>query len=183
VGAQGEAYAAYVQATLNDERERAKVLSERAAATTTTSSAFVGLVHALAVLLTGKDYAYTGAAAAGLLVGLLAFAVATLLGFVANLSRTYEVAAIETMSEMTTTRWTDSDVDARNTVAYVNLNTVKSLRDTNATKARCLKWALGVQLSGVVVVIITLALQLPAVVASPGPASSISPSAVPTATQ
>lgn len=157
---QGEAYAAFIERELDQEHERSKALSDRAAAITTTSSAFLGLVLTLTVLVTGKEYTYSGSGALGVLLGLLLFVVAALLGFIANIARKYELASPDTLLAMVDEHWTDQEVDARNVVAYSNVVTIDSLRGGNNTKARLLKWGAGVQVAAVVAVILALGLEL-----------------------
>lgn len=159
---QGETYAAYIASTLSSEHARGKALSDRAAAVTTTSSAFLALVLTLTVLVTGDDRKFSATEMNWVSIGFVALAVASATGLYANFTRKYEVASMETMHDMISGHWTDDEVDARNAVAYLNYKTTDSLRGLNKIKSVALTVALSLQIVGVVAVLVGLVASLPA---------------------
>lgn len=164
---QGETYAAHIEAELKAEYDRTTALNDRATAVTTASSAFLALVLALVALVSGKDFKVTEAGLLGVLVSLIFFTGASVCGFVAALSRRYKVTAVRTLREMINSRWTDHEVDARNTVTYTNIATIDSLREGNNFKANFLAWAAGLQLVAIALLILTLAVQFGPLLSEP----------------
>lgn len=157
---QGEAYASHVEAELKAEYERTTALNTRAAAITTTSSAFLALVFTLTAVVTGKDFKATDWGARGVVAALVFFVAAELLGLVAGFSRKYTVTALDTLEAMVEEHWRDDEVDARNVVAFTNVKTIGSLREGNNAKAKLLVLAAGLQLIAIAVLIVALAAQL-----------------------
>ena len=160
---QGETYSAHIEQQLYYERERRKTLDARALAVTTTSSAFVGLALALSVLVTGKDYKFTGAGGAVVVASLLAFVTAAVFGLVANMMKPHDVTSSETLLKMVREHWKDDEVDARNIVATLNIRTIDTLRTGSNAKVVWIKRAAAVQLAAVLLLIVAVAAEVSAV--------------------
>lgn len=160
---QGETYAGHIAAQLAAERERRKNLDARGLAMTTTSAAFVGLTVGLATLVVGKDPVVSAPAAVVVVLSLLAFVGAAVLGLVANAMREHEVTSGSTMVEMVTSHWTDDEVDARNQVAALDLSTVESLRTGSNSKAGTLRSAAVLQLVAVLLLVLAVVLHVSSV--------------------
>ena len=157
---QGETYAGHIEAQREVELDRRSALDDRALGVTKTNSAFLALVFALSVLVTGEDYLFTGLAALAVVVALFFFVSAAVLGLVANLMRDYEVTGAETMQAMLTAHWQDDEVEARNAVATANLRTIRSLRSGNDEKVRWIKRAVVLQFGAITVLVAALAIAL-----------------------
>lgn len=160
MASQGETYVRFVEAELKAEHERRTSLDSRAAAVTTTSSAFIALAGALTVLVTGKDYAFSDGGARGVMLSAASLLLAALIACVAAASRRYEVTKGQTLEKMFTEHWTDTEVTARFTSGWLNVKTIKSLRTGNNRKAGQLIVAHALQVSGIAGLIVTLAWEL-----------------------
>jgi len=79
---------------------------------------------------------------------LLAFAVAAICGIVVTGLRWYDVASPDQLRTMLTAKWPSDEVDARNYVAELDVDTIESLRRGNKKKADWLVAALGAQVIG-----------------------------------
>jgi hypothetical protein len=144
---QGKAYTDFIQAELEAERERRKSLDNRGASVVTTSSALATAVFALGAFVTGQTTFRPDIITIwSLLGGLGLFALGAFCGFMANRSIPYEVTNTDTLLEMRSGHWTDKEVDARNTVAHRNIQTIATLRAGNDKKAWWVTTALVFQL-------------------------------------
>ena len=157
---QGETYAKFIEAELKAEDERKATLNSRALGIATTSSAFLALVFTLTVLVTGKDFKVSASGSRWILFALVLFAVASLLGLLASSLRAFVVIAPESLEALVGDHWTDEEVDARNQIAYLNVQTISTIRTGNNWKATLIGWGIGFQLSAILVLIGTLAWEL-----------------------
>ena len=114
-----------------------------------TSTRLWGLALALSVLVTGKDYRFTGFGAVVVVGSLLAFVVAAVLGLWANMMKAHEVSSSDTLMKMVREHWKDDEVDARNIVATLNIRTIDSLRTGSNVKVVWIKRAAAIQLVAV----------------------------------
>lgn len=154
-------YAKFIEAELKAEHDRRTALDARAATVATSSSAFIALSGALTVLATGKDYAFTGQGARGVLLTLASFLVSAAFALVASGSRTYAVATADTLDAMLgADHWTDDEATARLAVSVANVKTIRSLRRGNNRKAGLLVIAHVFQVLAVAGFIVTLAWEL-----------------------
>lgn len=157
---QGDVYAKFIESELKLEYERRSALDGRALAVSTSSSAFLALVFALFVVVTGKDYKFSSGGTRGLLLSLAFFIAAAVLGLIANAAREYEVPAVDTLRLMTSDHWIDSEVDARNITAGLNVTSIAALRCGNNSKARLVVVAFLFQMAAVVGIVATVAWEL-----------------------
>ena len=157
---QGDTYAQFIESELKLEYERRSTLDSRALAVATSSSAFLALVFAVSVVVTGKDYKFSHGGTRGLLITLASFIAAAALGLVANAAREYEVPAVATLRLMTSDHWTDREVDARNITAGLNVTAIAFLRGGNNSKARLVVVAFLFQMAAVLGIVATLTWEL-----------------------
>lgn len=161
MASQGETYAAFIAGELAREHERRTALDTRATSVAASSSGFIAVAGALTVLVTDKDFTFSPAGARGLLLSLVSFLVAASVGMLAHGSRRYEVTKGSTLQAMIgPDHWSDSEVTARNQVAWANLQTTRSLRRGNNRKAGQLVVSHIFQLAGTAGFIVTLAYEL-----------------------
>jgi hypothetical protein len=135
----GEIFAEHVAKNLEAEFERRKTLEARGGTIITTSAAMLALIVAVSALLLGKDKVVLASAAAPILVvtSLITFVIANVLAiFVQNYSLAYTITADETLDDMTGSRWTSTEDNARRVCVQRQVNTIKSLRQGNTWKAR-----------------------------------------------
>lgn len=157
---QGATYAAFVEAELAAEYDRRAAVDGRASTVVTTSGAFVALVTAVTVLVTGSPYRFSAAGSRGLLASLASLLVSASLALVASQSRDYCVAGAGTLLRMTNEHWTDSEVTARNVCAHLRSETIGSLRRGSNRKAGLLIIAFVFQMAALVGLVATVAYEL-----------------------
>lgn len=143
---QGTVYAAFVDARLKVERDRRAGLESRAANVVTSSAALVSLVFALVAVVLGKDHTVASGARWGVIVALALFAVAGIFALVAGMLRRYTVPDDATLNTALGEHWTDTETTARLTCAWLDLDTLLTLRRGNNQKTWWLDWALRIQL-------------------------------------
>lgn len=157
---QGETYAKFIEGELKFEYERRTAVESRALAVATSSSAFLALVFALSALVLGKEHKFSAKGAVAVIAALILFAIAAVIGLVANASRVYEVPSVPTLSAMTKAHWKDSEIAARNVSAVLNVKTIASLRNGNNDKAELVRIAFVVQLLAIAVLLVALSIEL-----------------------
>lgn len=148
---QGSVYAAFVEERLKTERERRATQEARAIAVVTSSAALVSLIFALAALVIGKDYQFTSGAKWFVVAALALFALGGLSALIAGLLLEYDVPDDATLQACLGNHWTDTETSARLSCAWMNLDTLLSLRRGNNRKSWWLDWALRVQVLAVAV--------------------------------
>lgn len=146
---QGDRYSTFIEGQLKDERDRRASHEARGAAMVTSSAAFVTLVFALTAVVVGEKHKYGAPTKVGVILSLLFFIGAAVAGLGANRLISYRVASDTAMRTMLSTRWSDSEVTARNSCAWQNVETLQDLRIGNNAKARLITRGLTVQLVGV----------------------------------
>jgi hypothetical protein len=161
---QGTVYAQYIERELRSERERRGVLEARAAAVVSTSAGISSvLVALLAFTYGGRDPTAAPGWAWGLVVTLVAFALAAALAtLAAGLRPRHTVGQVNTLEAMRTTHWRDAEQDARNVVMKIDIGTIDTLRKGNATKSRLVSVAHGAQFLAVTFLAVTLSGRLAA---------------------
>jgi hypothetical protein len=142
---QGATYAAFIQSELDREHERRGSVNSRAATAITSATGLVTLTLAAVAVIKGESTLLHGAAEAWLVVGVAALLVAAILAVLSGVNWRYHVTTAETLAEMRTTHWGDSEVTASNVVAHCNILTVTSLRAGTNVKMTLLLSAYGVQ--------------------------------------
>ncbi|WP_273653438.1 hypothetical protein [Cellulomonas fimi] len=143
---QGSVYAAYIARNLTNERERRTALEARAGTVTSTSAALVALVATVGAWLGGSGRTYATGTVAAVVVALALFIASALLALVCGQLRPYQVPDPATLQAFITVSWTDTEVTARNNAAWLDLDTLTTLREGNGTKSRALDWSLRAQL-------------------------------------
>ncbi len=81
---------------------------------------------------------------------LILFCAAALAGLRANRLVKVHVVKPEVLETLRTTRWNDSNQDARSVVAYARIRAAQELRQLNDSKARDVRIGLGAQVSALV---------------------------------
>lgn len=157
---QGETYVGYVRHLLEEERRRRDTIDERAASVVTSSSATAVLVSTAVGLAAGFELRVDALTVTAVAVALLAFLVAVLMAVLASRLEPYAVPDTRTLELFLTQRWTDTETTARNNTAWLDLDTVGSLRRGNARKSWALAWALRIQLVAVAAVVLAVAVEL-----------------------
>lgn len=159
----GTVYSACIDAELKAERERRVACDSRGQNLVTSSGALVTLFGGLAVLVkTGTVVKFPAFVVILVCAALVLLAGAATCGIVASWSRLYAVTASSTLRAMVADHWDDSEVDARNNVSRLNVNTVRTLRSGNTFKAR---WV-GVGLVVQVLALVTLGASVVVVIAN-----------------
>ncbi|MDX3192105.1 hypothetical protein PV458_27155 [Streptomyces sp. MN03-5084-2B] len=137
---------AFIEAELKAERERRTGQEARGQALITTSGALVTLlVGVAAVVKTAATLRFPPSVSITVGTALLLFAVAAGCGVAVGWNRHYAVAKATTLTRMLTDHWTDDEVDARNHVATLLVETLGTLRRANELKARWVLVGLVVQ--------------------------------------
>jgi hypothetical protein len=142
---QGATYAAFIQMELDRELERRDSANSRAATAITSATGLVTLTLAAVAVLKGQSTLLHGTSEAWLVVGVIALLVAAVLAVLAGVNWRYNVTTPETLAEMRTTRWGDSEVTASNVVTHCNILTITSLRAGTNVKMTFLLSAYGIQ--------------------------------------
>lgn len=148
---QGKTYAAFIEAEVKAERERRVAFDARGQALITTSGVLVTLLTGVAtVVKTAATPRFPPVVTVTTGAALLLFAAAAGCGVVAGWNRHYAVARSATLGQMVANHWTDDEVDARNNVATLLVNTLETLRRANGFKARWVATGLIVQVVALV---------------------------------
>lgn len=126
----------------------------------TSSAALVSLVLALVAIVRGKDHQITSGARWGVIGALALFVIAGLLALVAGMLRKYTVPDDVNLKSALGEHWTDTETTARLTCAWLDLDTLLSLRKGNNQKTWWLDWALRVQLCAVAILASAIGWQL-----------------------
>ncbi len=145
---QGKSYSAFVELELKTERDRRAAYDARGQAIITTSAGLVTLLVALATLVrSAGSVAFPHAARLPLVLVLAGLASAAALGILASWNFRYAAVKSATLGVMVRAHWKDHEVDARNSIATMQILTVDSLRKANNRKALLVSWALVAQLA------------------------------------
>ncbi|WP_456788329.1 hypothetical protein [Cellulomonas sp. P5_C5] len=154
---QGEVYAAFIARNVATERERRTALESRATTVTSTSAALVALVATVSGWLAGSGRVYAAGTVTAVVVALALFVASAFLALVCGQLRAYQVPDPEFLKEFLSTRWTDTEITARNNAAWLDLDTLTTLRDGNAIKSMALDWSLRTQLLALVALAVAVA--------------------------
>ena len=127
----GKQYAAFIEAELKAETDRRDSVNTRAATALTSAAGLVTLVLAVFAVLLGKDFrlaGLTGWAKAYLAVALFALLGSAICAVVAGRPWRIKLTKPKTLYMMINEHWNDSEEDARNNIAYANVEVIASLR-------------------------------------------------------
>jgi hypothetical protein len=154
---QGKTYSAFIEAELKAERDRRASLDARGLAVVTTSASLVTLLAAVgAFASTAANFRLPGTAVPWLIVTLVGFVVATILGILANANGRYKVTDRPALDRMRTEHWTDQTAQAMVNVAYINTVTSDTLRRGNNIKVGLATSALSAQLIALIALAVTV---------------------------
>ncbi|GAA5096407.1 hypothetical protein [Nocardia iowensis] len=155
---QGQTYAAFIETELKTERERRATFDARGQALVTTSGALFTLLAGVAALV--KTPATTRLPSAVLPMGtvtLLLFVGAAICGAIAGWNRWYAVAAADTLAVMVSAdHWIDDEVDARNYLSTLAVETLRTLRTSTDLKAKWVGIGLVIQVLALVALGVTV---------------------------
>lgn len=150
--ADANSFADFIASDLEVERARRAAQEKASVEVIKASSAFVALVVAGSALLLGKDFTASEPIVQWLIIGALAlFVLSALSALVVGQLVPYRVASTGTMEAALTTHWNAPEVDRLAAVAWINFDTLTSLRDQCNKKSTWLTWALRFQVGGALV--------------------------------
>lgn len=155
---QGFEYADFVKGELADEEARRSSVNTRAFTSITASGTQFAIATGLLLFLRGKDWLPRHGAAWAFAVSLSLYLMSVGLGLLATQSHKTSVASPETMRRMLTDRWTDHQVDARNSVAFVRVNAIEALRQGTGSKAKWLKRSVWARISAMTALAVAVVL-------------------------
>ena len=139
---QGAYYRDFIAVRLVAERERRQRLDDRSASVTTGSSALLTLIAALTALIVTKDVTMGKGPGALLLIALGLFATASGLSMRASMLMEYKVPSKDALQAMVDSHWTDTEASQLLACAWMDLDTLLSMRSVNKKKAWWLNIAL-----------------------------------------
>jgi hypothetical protein len=137
----GSSYGHTIQSQLDEERARKTSLESRGIGIVTSSGALATLLFGLVVFTRGNVNQFHvdigGVAKWALIVGVLLFAVASLMGLAANLPLDYREASIQKLKErVVKAEWDAQDpVEAARYDAVLNVQVLEAARKINGVKA------------------------------------------------
>lgn len=155
---QGSEYADFIQGELADEEARRSSVNNRAFTSITASGTQFAIATGLLLFLRGKDWLPRHGAAWAFAMSLSLYLISVGLGLLATQSHTTSVASPQTMRSMLTTRWTDHQVDARNSVAAVRVNAIEALREGTEHKTKWLKQSVSAQIAAMTALAVAVVL-------------------------
>jgi len=148
---QGSEYANFIQAALSREYTARDLVNSRAGTSITSATGLVTLTLAVVAVFKGQQYTLHGGALAALTAALICLFGAGALAVLAGINWRYTVASTATMHMMLAQpHWLDDEVDARNQVAYTNVETIDTLRHGTTIKYRLLLAAWCAQVAAII---------------------------------
>jgi hypothetical protein len=152
---QGEVYAQFVAAEVDQERKRRERLDARGTATITASAALLGLAAAIGIFDPASLSKQPIALAGIFVVGALLILVSAVLAMAAGWLHGYKVADIEDVDKLLSAdHWGESQVTARGRVAWLNARTLNTLRAGSDEKSNKLLISHRFQLVGMVLILV-----------------------------
>ena len=146
--AAGKIYEQVTAAVVASEFDRKKTLEGRGSTLVTASASLLTLTFGVIFVVTGKDYLFKSGWAVGLLLAsLAAFLVSAVIAvFVAVEGTEYAVIADETLDALTTEdKWNKTEDNARLMWVRRQVDTAKSLRESNNKNVTRVAWSLWIQ--------------------------------------
>ncbi|MBX3099567.1 MAG: hypothetical protein KF761_08305 [Salinibacterium sp.] len=144
----GATYSLFIENELKIERARRELQTKTATAVITTSSALIALLVALFALLAGKDFVFQAGARWVVIAALALFFLSAVAALVAGQLVEYLVADETTLSRILNDHWGDTVNDSRLASAWINFDTLVSLRRGCNARSWWLDWALRLQVLG-----------------------------------
>jgi hypothetical protein len=157
---QGKNYSEFVSHNAELEQSRRSSLDARGVGILTSNGAVTTLIFGILAVIKGENFVLTTAARWGVIVTLALLMVSAFFGMYATRLIEYEIASIADLQKMTGELWTSSETTARNICAASTISTVDTLRKGNNTKASRVSWAINFQLSGFVVLAVSVIIEL-----------------------
>jgi hypothetical protein len=154
----GERYAEFIEAQLAAELARRDSVNTRAASILTSAVGLVTLALAVFAVLRGKDFVLTGCARVWLVAALLSLCVSALFAVGAGFPWTMKLVDPTTLLALVDDHWADSDDDALNAAAYMNVKTIESLQPGTKKKTWLFLTAGALQIVAVTALAICVAL-------------------------
>lgn len=153
-----EVYGSFIHDELKGEIARKSSLEARGLAVVTTSATLLTAMLALGVFVSGQEgFSLAGGTVGLLLVALVAFICAAILGLLSNRVMRYLVASVPSLHLMLDEHWRDDVLEARAVVALAQIQTIEAVRAGNDRKARLLIAAMASQLAAAALVSVAVA--------------------------
>ncbi len=162
----GASFGRTIKDQLDEERARKNSLEARGIGIVTSSGALATLLFGLVAFTHGTNpqlHWNIGAPAKGsLLVGVLLFATAALLGLAANYPGAYKEASVEKLKErVAPDEWAKPDpIGAARRDAEVNVGTIDAARRINGKKAKAIRWGIAAEAVAAVAVALAVAFEI-----------------------
>ena len=162
----GASFGPTIKDQLDEERSRKNSLEARGIGIVTSSGALATLLFGLVAFTRGTNtqlhWDIGTPAKFALLVGVLLFAIAALLGLAANYPGDYKEVSVEKLKErVTVDEWTKPDpVGAARRDAAANVGTIDAARQINGNKARAIRWGIAAEAGAAVAVAVAVALEI-----------------------
>lgn len=146
-----EIYAAVIDHELEQERERATSLEQRAMAVVTSSGVLVTLVFGFGTLIKGQESFHLSLATRIILaLALVSFVVAAVMSLLTNRPHAYKPLGVKTdLQRMVFELWSIPAGSARRSVAEFRVGEVDRWRDNNMIKAANLQRAIAMECCGI----------------------------------
>ena len=155
-----EIYAAVIEYELEQERERAKSLEQRALAVITNSGVLVTLIFGFGALVKGQAGIASHLpliAHIALALALVAFVVAAIMSLLTNRPRAYKPLGVRTdLQRMVVDLWTMPADSARRAIAEFRVGEIDRWRDNNMLKATSLQYAIAMECCGIGLVALSM---------------------------
>jgi hypothetical protein len=146
-----EIYAAVIDHELEQERERATSLEQRAMAVVTSSGILVTLVFGFGTFIKGQGNFHPPLSARIILaLALVSFVVATVMSLLTNRPRAYKPLGVKTdLQRMVFELWSIPADSARRSIAEFRVQEVDRWRDNNMVKSANLQRAIAMECCGI----------------------------------
>jgi len=162
----GASYGRTIKDQLDEERARKSSLEARGIGIVTSSGALATLLFGLVTFTRGTNpqlHWDVGPLAKGaLLVSVVLFATAALLGLAANFPGDYKELKVAKLRErVTSQQWADANVvEAARRDAEANVGTIDAARGINGKKARAIRWGIAAEAGAATAVALAVALEI-----------------------
>jgi hypothetical protein len=162
----GASFGRTIKDQLDEERSRKNSLEARGIGIVTSSGALATLLFGLVAFTRGTNtqlhWDIGTPAKVALLVGVLLFAAAALLGLAANFPGDYKEASVEKLRERVKSEvWSKPDpIEAARRDAEVNVGTIDAARQINGKKAKAIRWGIAAEAVAAVAVALAVAFEI-----------------------
>jgi hypothetical protein len=161
--AAGEVYEKLAGTLLAVEQDRRKRVEGRGATILTTSTTMLTLIFGLTVIVTGREYTFKSHYAVwSLTLALAAFVVSAVIAiFVQTYGFKYGVLSTATLESLVkNVNWYRTEDDARRMWVHSQVQTIKTLRQSNKRKADLVIWSLGFEVLAIALLALSVGLEL-----------------------